>query len=256
MDSDATSRGSSEPDAGHRHFLDRRRAAARGAPDLRVRDAGSSPVEIAGSIAKLGGTILRIRDEPSSDVSSLECSPDLGSAIAELEGVEWIEESANPEPRNDTTRWVIQSRRRQVLPLASHGLNGEGQIVGHIDFPIDLAHCMFFDTIPPGPGHSKIVGYRVLTLNPIHTEPIPLETIAGRVVAGLGAAGIASAARTEPYRLRLITGFGEETSNLDEMLLAAHNDGARVHSNSWGDDGRLSTLAGPGYRRLQPQLRE
>jgi hypothetical protein len=34
-----------------------------------------------------------------------------------------------------------------------------------------------------------------------------------------------------------VTGFGNTTSNLAEYLQYAHDDSARVHTNSWGDDG-------------------
>ena len=98
----------------------------------------------------------------------------------------------------------------------------------------------------PGPDHRKLVAYRSYGglggAHGTHTA----GTIAGdaRATTGnLDHAGLAYDARISHTDFSGLTGLGGAPSNLYSLLLAAHQDGARVHSNSWGDDGTTAYTA-------------
>jgi hypothetical protein len=167
--------------------------------------------------------------------------------LAALPLVSWIEEFGELELRNDAARWVIQSNMANETPLHDRGLLGAGEIVGHIDGEIFAGSCYFRDPLDdtPGPTHRKLVAYRSSTgpganNHGTHTA----GTVAGDPdpIAGiLTNRGMAPKARISHANFFDIDGFNDTPSNLLAMLSAAHADGARVHSNSWGE-----TLAG-GY---------
>jgi hypothetical protein len=153
------------------------------------------------------------------------------AALAEIPGVQYVEPSSQPVPRNDTTRWIVQSNQLGVYPLYTNNLKGEGQIVGILDTPVNANHCSFSDTVPIGPGHRKIVAYNATPGSSSH----------GTHVAGIavGDAGNETATRGNAYLGRLT--YGPIPSFTEVAVVTAlnlhHTQGARVHTNSWGDDG-------------------
>ncbi len=160
---------------------------------------------------------------------------------AELIDIAFIEEAPEASYRNDGASWVIQTNVLNLRSIWDHGLHGEGQIMGNIDGRLDLSGCYFSDAVAVGPGHRKVVAYRSSNgqgadSHGTHTN----GTMAGDKGA-LGAwdpgDGAAFAAKISFSNLDDINGSGSSPSNLLQYLTAAHNDGARVHSNSWGDDG-------------------
>jgi hypothetical protein len=166
--------------------------------------------------------------------------------FATLSAVEWIEERGTVTLRNDVVRWVIQSNVPDSTPLYDRGLLGAGQIVGHIDGSIDTTSCFFRDPDHPiGPDHRKLVAWRYDSGSPAiahgtHTagtlagENIDLDFPQHR--------GMAPKARISHQDWEALNGdeWNGEPSNLAALFGLAHADGARVHSNSWGDDTRTS----------------
>ncbi len=139
--------------------------------------------------------------------------------------------------RNDKTSWVIQSNIENFYPFYEENIKGEGEIVGHIDSPIYLNSCYFKDENNPiGPQHRKIVAYR----SPNLTDKDIHGTHTGGTICGESEGkpnnGIAPKAKLSYTNILYIQGFREEDSNLYNYLKEAHKDGARIHSNSWGDD--------------------
>lgn len=170
-------------------------------------------------------------------------------AAAAHDQVLWIERAPTYTTRNDFSAQVVQSGLVNVpgsTPIWDRGLHGEDEIVGHIDDLIDLDLCYFRDAARPdaGPDHRKVVGRR--------TFPGDIVFIHGNHTAGTIAGmpdnnparevyrGVAWAARLSHSSLGLIVGYSGGVSNpeanLDVYLEAASVDGARVHTNSWGDD--------------------
>jgi len=159
----------------------------------------------------------------------------LGS-IAAIEAVQFTEEAPVGTLRNTTTRWVVQSNVSSQTPLWNEGLHGEGQIAGLIDSEVRLDHCAFEDVEPVGPTHRKVVAYR----GESGAHPHGTHT-AGTLAGDQGTRGDADPVDGMAFAARLSFSLFWDLfatpSMLYPYLSAAHQDGARVHSNSWGDDG-------------------
>ncbi|MEO7454177.1 MAG: S8 family serine peptidase [Fimbriimonadales bacterium] len=160
-------------------------------------------------------------------------------ALAHIESISFIEETSDRQFRNDVTRWVVQSNQTNVNSIWDRGIHGEGQTVGIIDTGVYRGHDMFRDPIDntPGPNHRKLVyysssgGINSSSSHGTHTA----GTLAGDQFPITGSTfrnGIAYAAKMAYTNLSDIGG-----SDLYPALIAHHGAGARVHSNSWGDDG-------------------
>ncbi|MBN2465869.1 S8 family serine peptidase, partial [candidate division WOR-3 bacterium] len=86
-------------------------------------------------------------------------------AIAQLNGVYWIEPYSPMTPDNANMQWVVQhgySASDTTRTIWHKGLDGTGMLVGIIDGPMNIAHNQFRDTVDntPGPNHRKVVAYR------------------------------------------------------------------------------------------------
>jgi hypothetical protein len=160
-------------------------------------------------------------------------------SLTRIEPVGYIEESPDRQFRNDITRWVIQSNINNVNAIWDRGLHGEGQVAGIIDSGVYRGHDMFRDPVDntPGPNHRKLVyynssnGFNSSSSHGTHTG----GTLAGDQFPITGSTfrnGMAYGARLAFTELGDVFGNG-----LYDALVAQHNAGARVHSNSWGDDG-------------------
>jgi hypothetical protein len=155
--------------------------------------------------------------------------------LADIQAVQYVEEAPEGSPRNDTNEWIVQSNQVGHTPVWAAGLQGQGQLGGLIDGTMKESHCAFDDSVPPGPSHRKIVALRdagSIDSHGTHTA----GTLAGD--AGIEGApdqydGIAFAAKISFTNVNPIY---TNPSTLYPRLVDAHNDGARVHSNSWGDD--------------------
>ncbi len=174
------------------------------------------------SQAKMGGNTLVTVRVKLHDVPMLAANP----------GVQFIEEAPEITLRNDTNRWIVQSNVVNVTPLYDNGIRGEGQVVGILDGRIDSTHCSFIDAVNPiGPLHRKILAYNGPLGSDLH----------GTHVAGtaVGDSGDNTARRGVAYLGKLvygpIPGFSE--AGVVNALTQQHNQGARLHTNSWGNDG-------------------
>jgi hypothetical protein len=162
----------------------------------------------------------------------------LAADLAAIEAVQWIEEASEATFRNNTTRWIVQSNNAGQTPVWNHGIRGEGQIAGLLDGPFRLAHCDFVDPLvsAPGPTHRKVVAYRATSGNDAHGTHV-----AGILVGDQAPFGIADTYDGIAFAARVSFGDNDPVyynpSTTYAAFAAAHADGARVHSNSWGDDG-------------------
>lgn len=158
------------------------------------------------------------------------------SLLTAIEDVQYVEESPELTFRNSTTRWIIQSNVNNVTPLYLNGLRGEGQIVGIMDGKIDMNHCSFDDANPIGPMHRKALAYNTsLGANSHGTH------VAGTCV---GDSGTFDDLRGIAYMGRFVFNdnppFPFTESEMLNRLNLHHGQGARIHTNSWGDDGTTS----------------
>jgi hypothetical protein len=231
------------PEIGRRTYTDPERAADSRLWLVVELFPGEDPLALQGAVEAAGGEVAAAFDDALTHRLHVRLAPSRVGELAALAGVRWIEEFPEITLRNNSTRWVIQSNLPGVTPLWDRGLHGEGQIVGHIDSRINRDSCYFIDPTnnTPGPNHRKLVAYRSnagcgASSHGCHTAC----TIAGDqepVNGTINNNGIAYKARIAHANLNDITGFGGGPSNLGQYLVFASTDGARVHTNSWGDDG-------------------
>ena len=155
--------------------------------------------------------------------------------LAAVESVQFIEDAPEGSPRNDTNEWILQSDVEGQTPIWDVGLHGEGQIGGLIDGTIKVSHCSFADTEPIGPTHRKVVAMRNAGADDGHGTHVAGTFVGDRETYGEPDQydGMALAAKISFSNVTPIYGA---PSTLHARLLDAHNDGARVHNNSWGDD--------------------
>ncbi|MEE4299460.1 MAG: S8 family serine peptidase, partial [Pseudomonadales bacterium] len=163
-------------------------------------------------------------------------------AFAEREDVAYVIDAPEATKRNDDATWVVQSNVRGLRPIWDQGLHGQGQIIGNIDGRLDMNSCYFDDGgAAPGPSHRKVIAYRSNSglgadSHGTHTNGTHSGDSGTRGAWDPGD-GHAFASKIVFGNLSDIDGSGSSPSNLINYLSDAHDDGARVHANSWGDDG-------------------
>ncbi|MSR46499.1 MAG: hypothetical protein EXS13_05480 [Planctomycetes bacterium] len=160
--------------------------------------------------------------------------------LAHVRDVQWIQPQSKAVLRNDTTNWVLQSNTSGSLPVWANGVLGDGVIIGHIDDPIDLDACFFDDPAvsSPGPTHRKIVSHHGSYSNPGSHGTHTAGTSAGdqKPINGvLDDNGVAYKSRIAHTNLDLI-----DSGNYRAKLNELYGDGARLFTNSWGDDSTTS----------------
>ncbi|MES1243865.1 MAG: S8 family serine peptidase [Acidobacteriota bacterium] len=193
--------------------------------------------------------------------------------LARLGEVFWIDVEARRILLNDTTIWVGQSGLDggEATPIFDQGIYGEGQIAGVIDTGIDPDMCWFEDPARGLPAtnacnrgkavdreHRKIVAVDFLAENECADGITDREwdthdhgthvagTIAGddlaHPLAHDPADGMAPGARLviQDAGFRIdpcgdLPGLGCPVVDLNPIFQQAYDQGARLHSNSWGD---------------------
>lgn len=152
------------------------------------------------------------------------------SSLASYDSVQFIHEASELVDRNNTVRWLMQSNTLNSTPVYAAGLTGTGEIFGILDGKVDVNHSSFSDTNPIGPSHRKIVYYGgTLGLNTHGTH-----------VAGIlaGDAGVFDDRRGTAYQGKFACSIEPAYVEADiyNVFLTHAGVGARIHTNSWGDD--------------------
>jgi len=196
--------------------------------------AGASIVDAIKSIERMGGVEVMnhelIGDRFMVGVLGTE---DRVRQLSTISDVQWIESAPEITYRNNSTRWVVQSNVNGFFPVYDNGLHGENQLVAVMDGRVDVDHCAFSDPEgdPFGPDHRKIEAYNSTLGADFH----------GTHVAGtvLGDNGGNDNNRGVAYMARLIFDSTPSFtfSSLNSHLTTHYNQGAAIHTNSWGDDG-------------------
>ena len=198
---------------------------------------GEQPDAAIGEIMKAGGQVLNASLCGPQWMIDAVMTPAAARGLASEATVQFIEDAPEATPRNDSNRWILQSNVNNQTPLWDRGLHGEGQVAGLIDDTPRESHCMFDDSVAPGsPAHRKFIGWRNAPSFGFH------GTHTGGTIAGDAPPygvytqhdGIAYAAKISFSGMDAVY---DNPSTLQARLEDQHNDGARVHSNSWGDDG-------------------
>ncbi len=194
--------------------------------------------------------------------------------LAAVREVFWIDLEGRRTLLNDTTVWVGQSGLSggQTTPIFSQGIFGEGQTVGIIDTGIDPDMCWFRDTglgLPPtnacnggtvvNTNQRKVIAVDFLWSSECsggigNTEWDTQDhgshvagTVAGDNFANLlihdAADGMAPGAKLviqdAGYQVDNcgdLPGIGCPVVDLNPIFQQAFSQGARIHTNSWGDN--------------------
>ena len=178
-----------------------------------------------------GFEIVSISDEGGSWMITGAMPPAAQNEVAALDAVHFIDNAPEITERNATASGIVQSNIASQTPLHANGLTGVGSIVGLIDGMPEINHCSFLDAVNPvGPLHRKVEAMNGGLSTSFH----------GTHVAGslLGNAGVSGDTRGVAYNARLVyniyPAFNEASTYARFDL--HHNQGAFVHSNSWGND--------------------
>lgn len=153
--------------------------------------------------------------------------------LAALGSVQFIEPNSEAALRNGSGEWINQTNTPNDYAIWDMGLTGAGQIVGVIDGRIDINHCSFVDSEPVGPTHRKILAYNA-SLTPTDKH----GTHVAGIVAGDNGGLDGDNRKGNAYDAKIVfntTPSLSEASVLDRFQLH-HDQGARIHTNSWGWD--------------------
>lgn len=196
----------------------------------------ADPMVALGEITAIDGAEIRVIADAGRETAMTVTLPrDAIGSLADVESVRFVEESLEAElrRRNNTSRPIVQSGTTTDTPLYANGLTGAGQIVGMQDGGIDISHCSFLDGVAVGPGHRKILAQNGSISGDIHGTRVA-ATIAGDPGNFTNNRGVA-------YEAKLVhnstPGFLNSVEFYGDMELH-HQQGARIHSNSWGADFR------------------
>ncbi len=203
-------------------------------PAVVVLFPGANPADTARVAANAGLSVVNTHLDGDRFVLEVSGSEGALRRLAELDDVKWIEPAPEVTYRsNMNTRWIIQSNVSNDFPAYEAGLHGEGQLIAVMDGRVSPTHCSFADPgVPFGPDHRKIHAYNTSTGSDFH----------GTHVAGtaLGDAGAENNTRGMAYEARLVFDLSASWGNFNSMhgkLLNHYNQGAAIHTNSWGNDG-------------------
>jgi hypothetical protein len=196
------------------------------------------------------------------------------SGLAALDDVFWVDVEGRRELLNDTTIWVGQSGldAGMTTPVFDHGIHGEGQIVGYVDTGADADMCYFRDPargLPPtnacnsgtvvDTAQRKVIAVDFLTSTECAGGIASTEwdtqghgshvggTIAGdnfaNPIAHDPGDGMAPGAKLVVQDAGFRTdncgdlpGIGCPVVDLKPIFQQAYTQGARIHTNSWGDN--------------------
>ncbi len=158
--------------------------------------------------------------------------------VARLPGVKWLEETGRGTFRNDKSQWVVQTNQNNNTKLWDLGLLGNNVTIGHIDGRIDENACYFNDPsgVSPGPSHRKIKWWNGGGGGDSHGTHTAASAAGNNLPTGGN--GNYNGLAPEAFLVHH-AGFPGSTQLLT-YLNRAHSHGARIHTNSWGNDGTTS----------------
>jgi subtilisin family serine protease len=164
-----------------------------------------------------------------------EATPEQIATIAALDRVQWIEELVAPTLFNDQA--VNATHMRATNVWFTHGLTGEGQIIGHADTGLDVGALPGIHPDFAG----RIVAAFGLGRGSLWTDPNGHGTHTAGSILGSGTMstglfrGVAWEAKlVHQSLLDNSGGLGGLPGDLNVLYLQAYTNGARIHSDSWG----------------------
>jgi len=185
-----------------------------------VEALGAMPGVVVAGADQVGGNVVLTVVAPKGRVVEL----------TDLADVMSVEEAPEATARMATSTWVDQSNVLNFTPVHDNGVTGAGQIVSVIDLPVDADNCAFEDE----EGASKFVAILDNGFPSGHGTAVCSIIAGDGGSAGSPNADMVGLAYDAELVFNRIPSFSE--SALISDLEAAHGLGARIHSNSWGED--------------------
>jgi subtilisin family serine protease len=162
---------------------------------------GEDASAAAARLAELGATILHVTPRAVTALAE-------PTVAASLDAVAWVQAAGRCEPLNVDVQWVMQTGWHPETPdpvlgrrVWSHGIQGQGEVVGLFDSGIYTDHLMFLDPAQrlTGPGifptHRKIAAYKLFreaAFGDAGALSYPGTAVAGTLAGSDSAAGGAS----------------------------------------------------------------
>jgi subtilisin family serine protease len=224
----------------------------------RLADRGAGVVwfDVAENLHQIG---LRVPGERLADVLD---------EIAGLDRLAWADLQPPIRLRNGVSAWRCQSGVPDLTPIFDRGLRGEGQVIGVMDTGLDVDHCLFDD---PAYGLPALNGDSGTEVSPEHRKVLAVDFywqndwpdpgigdwddnghgthVAGSAAGyGGGDGGVTYDGMAPAARLVVqdggsavddcadLPGLGCPLRPLGPVLEQAYLQGARIHTNSWGDE--------------------
>lgn len=187
--------------------------------------------KIRRAIARFGGVVVE------ETATTLRASLDLAfvDQLAHMPEIKWIEPYSQPVLTNNIAAQIISVQE----VWDEHGLDGEGQIVGVSDSGLDTG---VNDATMHDDFQGRIVNIYDRVGDGAHDVASGHGTHTSGSVLGNGTSsnglirGMAPAARLVfqaiGNQFDSLTGI---PADLNQLFQQAYNDGARIHSNSWGN---------------------
>lgn len=189
-----------------------------------------------------GATVLKSGERNGENpVITATVRAGAAAAISAIKSVQYVEEVPEAVERNNGSRTSVQSGLAGLTPFYNNGINGAGQVVGLLDSRMDVNHCSFRDPNgnPIGPTHRKILAFNATAGTAASHGTHTAGTLTGDNNLNDDTRGVAYLAKIV---FNLTPSSADLTlannTQLETRLNQHHSQGARVHSNSWGADGR------------------
>ena len=241
-------------------------------PDVALRDVRERIARIVGDDRVVGSSENRRFSRVRVLLTGSEIA-DVRGALAALPEVYWIERERRKVFLNDTSTWVGQSGLDggQATPVFDAGIRGEGEIVAFLDTGVDADSCYFRDTVRGLPPINACGG---TTVDLDQRKVIAVDflwsgdcsggidddewddhghgTHVGGSIAGddFASPGVHNASDGMAPAAKLVVqdcgyqfndcadcpGIGCPVTDLGPVFQQTYDQGARIHSNSWGDE--------------------
>ena len=234
---------------------------------------GRALAPLGGQLEALGAKLSWVEESarPAPQLGLRVPRARLAAVVERLEstpGLVWAEPQAPLRLLNSASVWRCQSGVSGQTPIFEHGLRGEGQIIGIMDTGLDIDDCRFDDAVVGLPAINLADGVEV---DPDHRKVLAVDFhwdgdwplrpdswdehghgthVAGSAAGDVngngiheGVDGMAPAARLviQDGGVRTddcadLPGLGCPVKPLEPVLGQAWAQGARIHTNSWGDE--------------------
>lgn len=193
---------------------------------------GVSRASVETQILQRGAAILAMHDDTGRWIVDAIATPPVARWLAQAPDLQWIEPADEAGPRNNTAVWTVQTNASGNTKIWNQGLRGEGQIIGHMDGSIALTSCYFADPggNPIGPNHRKIVYNSGTGVDGHGTHT------AGTSVGDAQPVNGSTSNRGHAYLAKIAHTTGFPTTTFSSIATTHANNGARMHTNSWGND--------------------